>query len=50
MFSKHIRMINNVFVDNWGGASYGILLKEISDGLVFNNTFEKHNRGLCRRC
>ena len=46
MFSKHIRMINNVFVDNWGGASYGILLKEISDGLVFNNTFERNTTGV----
>ncbi len=46
MFSKHIKMINNVFVDNWGGASYGILLKEISDGLVFNNTFERNTTGV----
>lgn len=46
MFSKHIRMINNVFTENWGGASYGVLLKEISDGLVINNTFERNTIGI----
>ncbi len=46
MFSKHIRMINNVFKENWGGASYGILLKEISDGLMVNNTFERNTTGI----
>jgi len=42
MFSKHIKMLGNQFNDNWGGASYGILLKEISDGLMEGNTF-RHN-------
>lgn len=46
MFSKQIQMINNVFTDNWGGASYGILLKEISDGLMVNNTFERNTIGI----
>ena len=46
MFSKHIKMINNRFTENWGGASYGILLKEISDGLVINNTFERNTIGI----
>ncbi|MEX2595069.1 MAG: nitrous oxide reductase family maturation protein NosD [Anditalea sp.] len=46
MFSKHIRMINNVFTENWGGASYGLLLKEISDGLMVNNSFERNTIGI----
>jgi len=29
MFSKRISMYNNIFKENWGTASYGLLLKEI---------------------
>ncbi len=39
MFTKRVKMINNVFKDNWGDASYGLLLKEISDSYLFNNQF-----------
>ena len=39
MFSKNIIMENNRFVHNWGGASYGLLLKEISDGRIEGNHF-----------
>lgn len=46
MFSKHIRMINNVFTENWGGSSYGVLLKEISDGLLVDNIFERNTTGV----
>ncbi|MDN3670688.1 nitrous oxide reductase family maturation protein NosD [Echinicola jeungdonensis] len=46
MFSKHIKMFNNHFLENWGGASYGILLKEISDGLMVHNTFERNTVGI----
>ncbi len=46
MFSKHIKMVNNHFLENWGGASYGILLKEISDGLMVKNTFERNTVGV----
>ncbi|MEX0813810.1 MAG: nitrous oxide reductase family maturation protein NosD [Chitinophagales bacterium] len=46
MFSKHIKMLGNHFIDNWGGASYGILLKEISDGLMKGNTFERNTVGV----
>ncbi|MBK6264951.1 nitrous oxide reductase family maturation protein NosD [Marivirga sp. S37H4] len=46
MFSKQIKMIENQFKDNWGGASYGILLKEISDGLMEGNIFERNTIGV----
>lgn len=46
MFSKQIEMVNNRFEDNWGGSSYGILLKEISDGLMKNNSFIQNTRGI----
>ncbi|MRT18739.1 hypothetical protein F3C99_17635, partial [Vitellibacter sp. q18] len=31
MFSKFIEMRNNTFRNNWGMASFGLLLKEIND-------------------
>ncbi len=46
MFSKKIRMSNNVFRKNWGTASYGLLLKEINDAEIINNTFEKNTIGI----
>ena len=42
MFTHHIQMYNNFFLDNWGGAAYGILLKEITDGIISGNHFS-HN-------
>ncbi len=42
MFSKFIVMKQNEFVNNWGPASYGLLLKEIYDAEVTNNTFEEN--------
>lgn len=46
MFSQNIEMLNNHFMNNWGGASYGILLKEISNGLMKSNTFERNTVGV----
>lgn len=46
MFSKWIRMEKNKFIDNWGTASYGLLLKEIYDGEVLNNTFQENTMGI----
>jgi len=46
MFSKRIKMHNNVFRKNWGTASFGILLKEINDSEIFGNTFEDNTVGI----
>jgi len=46
MFSREIRMLANSFEHNWGGASYGILLKEISDGEMAYNTFLNNTKGI----
>jgi nitrous oxidase accessory protein len=46
MFSKFILMENNNFLQNWGTASYGLLLKEIYDGEVLGNTFEENTIGI----
>ena len=46
MFSKKIRMHNNVFKKNWGAASFGLLLKEINDSEITGNTFEENTVGI----
>jgi nitrous oxidase accessory protein len=46
MFSKNIIMKNNRFLHNWGGASYGLLLKEISDGSIEDNHFIENTIGI----
>ncbi|NRD24353.1 nitrous oxide reductase family maturation protein NosD [Winogradskyella litoriviva] len=46
MFSKRIKMYNNLFKENWGTASYGMLLKEINDAEIIGNTFENNTIGI----
>ncbi|MCP4457367.1 MAG: nitrous oxide reductase family maturation protein NosD [Cytophagales bacterium] len=46
MFSKFIVMKENKFIENWGTASYGLLLKEINDAEVENNTFRENTIGV----
>lgn len=46
MFSKKIKMLNNTFKENWGTASYGLLLKEINDASIIGNTFEENTIGI----
>ncbi len=43
MFSKFIEMKKNLFRKNWGTASYGLLLKEISDATLEHNVFEDNS-------
>jgi nitrous oxidase accessory protein len=46
MFTKNVKMFNNSFNDNWGDASYGLLLKEISDAYILNNRFISNTSGI----
>lgn len=46
MFSKFVKMYDNRFEQNWGTASYGLLLKEIYDAEIRNNVFEKNTIGI----
>lgn len=46
MYSKKITMISNHFEENWGDAAYGILLKEISDGVMEGNYFTKNTSAI----
>ena len=51
MFSKKIKMQGNTFRKNWGTASFGVLLKEINDAEISDNTFEENTVGIkYRRC
>lgn len=42
MYTKKVKMFGNTFEQNWGGASYGLLLKDISDSEVNGNHFLKN--------
>ncbi len=46
MYSKKVIMEQNHFEENWGPSAYGILLKEITDGYITNNTFLKNTVGI----
>ncbi len=46
MFSKKIKMYNNTFKENWGSASYGMLLKEINDAEIEGNRFLDNTIGI----
>ena len=46
MYSHGVKMFNNYFEDNWGDASYGILLKDISDSYIEGNHFRKNTIGI----
>lgn len=46
MYSHKVRMEGNKFEMNWGPASYGILLKDITDSYIHNNTFYRNSVGI----
>jgi nitrous oxidase accessory protein len=46
MYSKGIKMFNNRFENNWGDASYGLLLKDISNSDIRHNHFMNNTIGL----
>jgi nitrous oxidase accessory protein len=46
MYTKNVLMHENRFLKNWGAASYGILLKDISDSKIEKNIFDENSTGL----
>jgi nitrous oxidase accessory protein len=46
MYTKGVKMINNIFEHNWGPASYGLLLKDIRDSHVNENQFIQNSIGI----
>jgi nitrous oxidase accessory protein len=43
MYTRHVVMLNNEFKESWGGAAYGLLLKDIKDCRISGNRFEKNS-------
>lgn len=46
MYTKNVTIKSNRFINNWGSASFGLLLKELTNCLIENNHFEKNTNGL----
>lgn len=46
MYSKNVNMSDNTFNDNWGPASYGLLLKDISESKIERNHFLSNTSGI----
>lgn len=46
MYTRNMTMEGNTFADNWGPASYGLLLKEIRNSRILRNTFRQNSVGL----
>jgi nitrous oxidase accessory protein len=42
MYTHSVTMTGNKFEDNWGAASYGLLLKDIRDSFVDDNQFSRN--------
>lgn len=46
MYTRNVRMEHNTFEDNWGAASFGLLLKEINNSVIQNNLFRRNTTGI----
>lgn len=46
MYTKNVMMEKNIFKHNWGAATYGILLKDITDSDIIKNRFEENSTGI----
>lgn len=46
MYSRQVEMTSNYFGSNWGSASYGLLLKDMTDGRIADNTFDRNTTGV----
>jgi nitrous oxidase accessory protein len=46
MYTKKVVMQRNHFEQNWGAAAYGLLLKDISDSRIENNSFTNNTSGI----
>jgi len=42
MYSRRVRITENRFEDNWGAASYALLLKEMTDSEIRGNLFRRN--------
>ncbi|HEY0672500.1 MAG TPA: nitrous oxide reductase family maturation protein NosD [Longimicrobiales bacterium] len=46
MYTRNVTMIENRIIDNWGGAAYGLLLKDIRHSRIERNEFTRNTVGV----
>jgi nitrous oxidase accessory protein len=46
MYSRNVDMSHNRFVKNWGASSYGLLLKDMTDGTINGNDFDSNTTAI----
>lgn len=46
MYTKSVRMLDNLFEDNWGSSAFGLLLKDITDSEIRGNRFLRNTVGI----
>jgi nitrous oxidase accessory protein len=46
MYSRKVEMSRNHFERNWGSSSYGLLLKDMTDGSIAGNDFDSNSTGI----
>lgn len=46
MYTKNVTMKGNKFINNWGAACFGVLLKDLTDCLIEKNYFQRNTNGL----
>ena len=46
MYSQNVNMARNTFLNNWGAASYGLLIKDLKNSKVCENMFMRNTIGL----
>ncbi len=46
MYTRNVTMRGNKFINNWGPASFGVLLKDLNDCLIDKNLFSNNTNGL----
>lgn len=46
MYSRFVDMYYNRFENNWGGAAYGLLLKELTDSRIIGNYLYRNTTGI----
>ncbi len=46
MYSKGVHMFHNNFINNWGDAAYGLLLKDMDHGIIRGNVFKNNTVGI----
>ncbi len=46
MYSNNVGMVGNKFINNWGDANYGLLLKDISFSKIKHNTFNNNTTAI----